>query len=91
MCSTDRPRAGLINLNNGLFHFKSNGNDDQGVKLRTPVATIGVRGTEFLVHVDGDDVTIVDILSGGVVGDAARHGQGDHLLRRAEHPDRRRG
>ena len=36
--------SGLINLNNGLFHFTSNGNNDQGVKLRTPVATIGVRG-----------------------------------------------
>jgi len=36
------------------------------VKLRTPVATIGVRGTEFLVHVDGDDATIIDILSGAV-------------------------
>ena len=69
--------TGLINLNNGLFHFKSNGNDDQGVKLRTPVATIGVRGTEFLVHVDGDDVTIVDILSGGV--SATPHGSGKEI------------
>src|SRR5262245_6401764 len=50
--------SGLINLNTGLFHFTSNGKQDQGVKLRTPVATIGVRGTEFLVHVDGDDATI---------------------------------
>ena len=56
--------SGLINLNDGLFHFTSNGNNDQGVNLRTPVATIGVRGTEFLVHVDGDQVTIVDILDG---------------------------
>ena len=69
--------SGLINLNNGLFHFKSNGNDDQGVKLRTPVATIGVRGTEFLVHVDGDDVTIVDILTGGV--SATPHGTGKEI------------
>ena len=69
--------SGLINLNNGLFHFKSNGKDDQGVKLRTPVATIGVRGTEFLVHVDGDDVTIVDILSGGV--SATPHGSGQEI------------
>ncbi|NJO35310.1 MAG: FecR domain-containing protein [Rhodospirillales bacterium] len=69
--------SGLINLNNGLFHFKSNGQDDQGVKLRTPVATIGVRGTEFLVHVDGDDVTIVDILSGGV--SATPHGTGKEI------------
>ena len=58
--------AGLINLNDGLFHFTSNGQDDQGLKLKTPVATIGIRGTEFLVHVDGDDATIIDILSGSV-------------------------
>jgi|RhiMethySRZTD1v2_1073278.scaffolds.fasta_scaffold00741_3 hypothetical protein len=66
--------SGLINLNNGLFHFTSNGNNDQGVKLKTPVATIGVRGTEFLVHVDGDDATIIDILDGSV--EATPHGKG---------------
>src|SRR5574338_615195 len=66
--------TGLIDLNNGLFHFTSNGQDDQGVKLRTPVATIGVRGTEFLVHVDQDQATIIDILSGAV--DATPHGKG---------------
>jgi hypothetical protein len=69
--------SGLISLNDGLFHFKSNGNNDQGVELRTPVATIGVRGTEFLVHVDGDDVTIVDILSGAV--SARPHGSGKEI------------
>jgi hypothetical protein len=57
---------GLLNLNDGLFHFTSNGKPDQGVTLKTPVATIGVRGTEFLVHVDGKDATIIDILSGTV-------------------------
>jgi hypothetical protein len=69
--------AGLINLNDGLFHFKSGGANDQGVKLRTPVATIGVRGTEFLVHVDGDDVTIIDILDGAV--EAIPHGTGKSI------------
>ena len=83
--------SGLINLNDGLFHFTSNGNHDQGVKLRTPVATIGVRGTEFLVHVDGNDATIIDILSGAVSAKPHGTGQGDHLLRGPEHPDRRRG
>jgi hypothetical protein len=57
---------GLINLNDGLFHFTSNGKRDQGVRLRTPVATIGVRGTEFLVRVDGDDAVVIDVLSGAV-------------------------
>src|SRR5262245_30090039 len=70
--------TGLINLNDGLFHFTSNGNNDQGVKLRTPVATIGVRGTEFLVHVDGDQVTIVDILDGQV--EATPHGSGQPII-----------
>jgi hypothetical protein len=67
--------TGLINLNNGLFHFTSNGQNDQGVKLRTPVATIGVRGTEFLVHVDRDEATIIDILDGSVEATPLGKGQ----------------
>jgi hypothetical protein len=66
--------AGLIDLNDGLFYFKSSGNNDQGLKLRTPVATIGIRGTEFLVHVDGAEATIIDILDGAV--DAMPRGTG---------------
>src|SRR4029450_6110091 len=69
---------GLINLNDGLFHFTSNGKPDQGVKLRTPVATIGVRGTEFLVHVDGDDATVIDVLSGAV--EAKPNGTGKSVV-----------
>jgi hypothetical protein len=69
---------GMINLNDGLFHFTSNGKPDQGVKLRTPVATIGVRGTEFLVHVDGDDATVIDILSGAV--EAKPNGTGKSVV-----------
>ena len=68
---------GLIHLNDGLFHFTSNGKPDQGVRLRTPVATIGVRGTEFLVHVDGNDATVIDILSGAV--SAKPHGSGKEI------------
>jgi hypothetical protein len=69
---------GLINLNDGLFHFTSNGKPDQGVKLKTPVATIGVRGTEFLVHVDGDDATVIDVLSGAV--EARPNGTGKSVV-----------
>jgi len=69
---------GVINLNDGLFHFTSNGKPDQGVKMRTPVATIGVRGTEFLVHVDGNDVTIIDIMSGAV--EAKPNGTGKPIV-----------
>ena len=70
---------GIINLNDGLFHFTSNGKPDQGVKLRTPVATIGVRGTEFLVHVDDDDdATVIDVLSGAV--EAKPNGSGESVV-----------
>jgi hypothetical protein len=69
--------SGLINLNDGLFRFASNGRPDQGIKLRTPVATIGVRGTEFLVHVDGNEATVIDILSGAV--SAKPHGAGKEV------------
>ena len=68
---------GLINLNDGLFRFASNGRPDQGIQLRTPVATIGVRGTEFLVHVDGNEATVIDILSGAV--SAKPHGAGKEV------------
>lgn len=66
--------SGLINLNDGVFRFESHGINDQGVNLRTPVATIGIRGTEILVHVNGSDATVVDILSGAV--EATPHGSG---------------
>lgn len=69
---------GLINLNDGLFHFTSNGQNDQGVRLKTPVATIGVRGTEFLVHVPRADTTIIDILSGTV--EAKPNGKGKSVI-----------
>jgi len=69
---------GLINLNDGLFHFTSNGKPDQGVTLKTPAATIGVRGTEFLVHVDGRDATVIDVLSGAV--EAKPNGTGKSVV-----------
>lgn len=69
--------SGLINLNDGVFRFESHGTNDRGVNLRTPVATIGIRGTEILVHVNGSDATIVDILSGAV--EATPHGNGQPI------------
>ena len=57
--------SGIIELNTGLFHFNSNQTADSGIVLQTPVATIGIRGTEFLVSVAAD-ATVVDILEGAV-------------------------
>src|SRR5262245_10563269 len=47
--------TGTLNLNNGLFQFTSNGMPDQRGKMRTPVATIGAPGTEFLARADRDE------------------------------------
>jgi hypothetical protein len=57
--------TGIINLNVGLFRFNSNDLPDSGLQLKTPVATIGIRGTEFLVTVT-KDMTVVDIVDGSV-------------------------
>jgi hypothetical protein len=57
--------TGIINLNAGLFRFNSSDLPDSGLQLKTPVATIGIRGTEFLVTVTSEK-TIVDIVEGVV-------------------------
>lgn len=57
--------SGVIELNDGLFHFNSNDTADSGIVLQTPIATIGIRGTEFLVTV-AQEATIVDIVDGEV-------------------------
>lgn len=57
--------SGVIQLDNGLFHYNSNGKDDSKIALQTPVATIGIRGTEFLVTV-AEDATVVDVVDGAV-------------------------
>ena len=66
--------SGTIELNTGLFHFNSNQTADSGIVLQTPVATIGIRGTEFLVTV-AKEATIVDILEGEVEVQARRGGK----------------
>ena len=75
--------SGLINLNNGLFHFTSNGKPDQGVKLkhagrddrhprhRVPGACRRGRGDDHRHPV------------GCGRRDPAWHRQGDHLLSKA--------
>ncbi|HVJ34027.1 MAG TPA: FecR family protein [Terriglobia bacterium] len=57
---------GLVNLGAGIFRFTSNGKNDQGVILRTPAATIGIRGTDILINVGEKGVTKVDVLEGEI-------------------------
>lgn len=54
--------AAIIELQSGTFHYTSNGVPDQDVVLKTPVATIGIRGTELLIHIV-PSATIANTLS----------------------------
>lgn len=64
--------AAVINLQSGTFHYTSNGVPDQNVVLKTPVATIGIRGTELLIYVGpsvvkpGETSLRVDVISGKI-------------------------
>lgn len=69
--------TGIIDLNVGLFRFNSADLPDSGLQLKTPVATIGIRGTEFLVTVTKER-TIVDIVEGKV--EVAPMGKGKAIV-----------
>lgn len=56
----------LVSLSKGLFRFVSGKMRKQGVQLRTPVAAIGIRGTDFYVEVLDDGTTLVEVVSGEV-------------------------
>jgi hypothetical protein len=58
--------SGLMKLGTGLFQFSSNGIDDEGVELESPVATIGIRGTTILIAISPSGVTQVDVVDGAI-------------------------
>ncbi|MBL8702134.1 MAG: FecR domain-containing protein [Alphaproteobacteria bacterium] len=55
-----------LDLGVGAFRFISGRMDKRDYSLRTPAATIGLRGTDFIVDVHPDGSTIVTVLSGAV-------------------------
>lgn len=59
---SDYKRAGF-NLAKGAFRFTSGGSDKRAYDLKTPVGTIGVRGTEFHALVK-DGVTHIEVNDG---------------------------
>jgi len=66
--------TGVINLNVGLFHFNSNEIPDGGLTLKTPVATIGVRGTDYEAYVCDPGVCDAVTPSGEVVSEGLSMG-----------------
>jgi hypothetical protein len=59
-------KSGTISVAKGAFRFISGSSPKGAIKFKTPVATIGVRGTTLDVYVDQGGVTRVVVLSGSV-------------------------
>jgi len=61
----DRDRNRLhLRIKNGLLKFRTGTMPSQAYKVQSRVATIGVRGTEFAVHVRKDGTTYVFVMTG---------------------------
>ncbi len=54
----------VMKMSSGIFRFVSGNVDKKGVSLITPLATIGIRGTDFIVDVAPNGATRVTVLSG---------------------------
>ena len=70
-------RAGelVLDLGEGVFRFITGKLDKRGIQLRTPVALIGIRGTDLVVRVAADGTTTVYMFRGSSVVTALRGGQ----------------
>lgn len=54
-----------LQLSKGVFRFITGGMNKNGVRIETPSAWLGVRGTDFTVHIG--EKTIIHVISGVVV------------------------
>lgn len=63
----EKKGALAINMVSGMFRFTTGKINKEGVQLKTPVATIGIRGTDFGVAVEkGTGNTIIQVFTGAV-------------------------
>ena len=56
----------VAHLSKGVIRFISGKMSKQGVKIMTPTAVIGIRGTDFIVSVDEDGSTTISVEEGEV-------------------------
>ena len=70
-------RAGemVVDLGEGVFRFITGKLNKQNIQLRTPVALIGIRGTDLVVRVTADGTTTVYMFRGSCVVTALRGGK----------------
>ncbi|MEZ5647458.1 MAG: FecR family protein [Alphaproteobacteria bacterium] len=57
----------LVHMATGVFRFVSGKMPKENVTLVTPGASIGIRGTDFIVEILGDGTTRVSVLHGRVI------------------------
>jgi hypothetical protein len=55
-----------VNMSRGVLRFVTGRLSSQSYKIKTPTATMGVRGTDFVVQVDETGATTVSVLDGEV-------------------------
>jgi hypothetical protein len=78
---SDYKQAGF-NLAKGTFRFTSGGSDKRAYDLKTPTATIGVRGTDFTVVVNGR-MSHMELADGQTLVCPIRGAQDQPLLKKA--------
>ncbi len=64
-----------VNISKGVLRFISGKIKDEGYRIETPTALIGVRGTDFIVAVADDGATTVTVLEGAVSVTSVATGQ----------------
>ena len=65
----------VLDLGEGVFRFITGKLDKRNIQLRTPVALIGIRGTDLVVRVGADGTTTVYMFRGSCVVTALRGGR----------------
>jgi uncharacterized membrane protein YgcG len=67
--------AAAISIPAGIARYTTGDEsiDDTGVEFSTPVATVGIRGTDIVVSVGANGATVIDVLSGKVTAKPKEH------------------
>jgi len=76
---TNKKTFASLQVGSGIVRYTNDpagGVDDTGVTLMTSAATVGIRGTDVVVSVGSDGVTIIDVLAGKVFGKPNDYSEG---------------
>nr|WP_298689612.1 FecR family protein [uncultured Dongia sp.] len=69
--------AAAISVPSGIARYTTGdvSVDDTGVEFSTPIATVGIRGTDIVISVGSDGATVIDVLSGKVIAKPNENGE----------------